>query len=130
MDRAATAGEQSGHASRPDSRFDPASSSVPKRFLCPAARVAPETVVRVDLAEGPCVAVYNLDGAYYATDDVCTHGDASLAEGVVDGTSIMCPYHGGTFDIRTGEPTGPPCIVPLRTFRVTREGDDLYAEVE
>jgi nitrite reductase/ring-hydroxylating ferredoxin subunit len=104
--------------------------NVPKRFLCPSAHVVPETVVRVDLQDGPSIAIYNLDGSYFATDNLCTHGDASLAEGVVDGDTIMCPFHGGTFDIRTGEATGPPCIVPLRTYPVTLEDGQLFAEVE
>ncbi len=101
-----------------------------KRFLCTAAQVPPAAVVRVELQDGLAIAVYNLDGSYHATDNLCTHGDASLAEGVVDGDTIMCPFHGGTFDIRTGEPTGPPCVTPLRTYRVTVEYDQLFAEVE
>ena len=98
---------------------------MPKRFLCTSDQVAPASVVRVDLPEGLAVAVYNLDGAYYATDNLCTHGDASLAEGVVEGDNIICPFHGGTFDIRTGEPTAPPCVMPLRTYPVTVEDGQL-----
>jgi nitrite reductase/ring-hydroxylating ferredoxin subunit len=105
-------------------------SYVPKRFLCTSDQVAPTSVVRVDLPDGLSVAVYNLDGSYYATDNLCTHGDASLAEGVVEGDNIMCPFHGGTFDIRTGEPTAPPCVMPLRTYPVTVEDGQLFAEVE
>lgn len=103
---------------------------MPKRYLCPAAEVAPQTVVRADLPDGTSMAIYNLGGCFYATDNLCTHGDASLAEGVIEGDMIMCPFHGGTFDIRTGEPTGPPCIVPLRTYRVIDEAGQLFAEDE
>ncbi|MDZ4753517.1 MAG: non-heme iron oxygenase ferredoxin subunit [Phycisphaerae bacterium] len=102
---------------------------MPKRFLCSSYQVVPGTVVLVDLPDGLAVAVYNLDGAYYATDNLCTHGEASLAEGVVEGDNIMCPFHGGTFDIRTGEPTAPPCVMPLRTYPVTVEDGQLFAEM-
>ncbi len=49
------------------------------------------------------IAIYNLDGAYYATEDICTHAYASLADGYVEGELIECPLHGGCFDIKTGK---------------------------
>jgi nitrite reductase/ring-hydroxylating ferredoxin subunit len=108
----------------------PQSQPVPKQFLCSVAKVAPDCVIRIDIAGLAPIAVYNLGGKFYATDDTCTHGEASLAEGVVDGCNIVCPFHGGTFDIRTGEATGPPCIVGLRSYPVIVENDALYVEIQ
>ena len=75
------------------------------------------------------IAIYNLNGEFYATDDTCTHGEASLAEGDIDGDSVVCPFHMGAFDIRSGEVTLPPCAVPLQTYPVSQRDDDLYIEI-
>lgn len=101
-----------------------------KTVLCKAAEIPAGTVKRVDIAGRPPIAVYNVDGEFFATDDRCTHGDASLSEGVVDEDIIECPLHGGAFEIRTGQPASLPCVLPLRTYRVKVEGENLVAEVE
>jgi naphthalene 1,2-dioxygenase system ferredoxin subunit len=62
------------------------------------------------------IAVYLVDGAVYATDNRCTHGDARLCDGFVEGHEIECPDHQGRFDIRTGAATGPPASVALATY--------------
>lgn len=64
------------------------------------------------------VTVYHLDDGWYATCDTCTHADCSLAEGDIDGDEIVCPCHGGAFDIRSGVATRLPCVVPVDTFQV------------
>lgn len=63
------------------------------------------------------VAVYNVDGEFYATQDDCTHGRASLSDGYLIGDEIECPLHQGMFNVRTGAVSAPPCAVALRTFR-------------
>jgi len=78
---------------------------------------------------GP-IAVYNLDGEFYATDDTCTHGDASLAEGDIDGDEVVCPYHLGTFDIRSGEAAASPCVLALKTFPVRVAHDIVYVQID
>lgn len=80
---------------------------------------------RVDVAGRPPLAVYNLEGRFYVTDDTCTHGKASLSEGYVEGTAIECPWHGGRFDIATGVPTCLPAVEPIATYRVAVVGDDV-----
>jgi nitrite reductase/ring-hydroxylating ferredoxin subunit len=107
-----------------------ADSIMTKLFLCRSAQVGLEKVLKIDIPKAPPLAVYNLEGEFYATENTCTHGEASLAEGVIEAGNIMCPYHGGMFDIKTGVPTGPPCIVPLRTYRVSVDGESLYANIE
>lgn len=93
--------------------------------LCAVGDIAEGEILRVDLEDGRALAVYHLEGAFYATDDLCTHGDASLAEGEIEGCNILCPFHLGSFDIRTGEPTGAPCSVALRTYAVTVEDGEV-----
>jgi nitrite reductase/ring-hydroxylating ferredoxin subunit len=85
--------------------------------LCAAAEVEPDTPVRV-LRDNVAYAVFSVNGQFYVTQDQCTHGPGSLAEGFVMGTEIECPFHQGRFDIRTGRPTAAPCIEALRTWSV------------
>jgi 3-phenylpropionate/trans-cinnamate dioxygenase ferredoxin subunit len=72
--------------------------------------------VRV-LAHVP-VAVFNADGTLYAIDDTCTHQDASLADGWLEGCLVECPLHASSFDLRTGQPVSPPARNPVRTYPV------------
>lgn len=93
--------------------------------LC-GVRDIPEGEVRqVDLSDGRVLAVYHMDGAFFATDDLCTHGDASLSEGEIEEGRIVCPYHMGSFDIRTGEPVAAPCSIAIKTYPVETVGEDV-----
>ena len=74
------------------------------------------------------IALFNCDGTYYATDDTCTHEEASLSDGWLDGTEISCPLHGAVFDVTTGAVLCLPAIRPLRTYPVRVEGDDIFVE--
>lgn len=74
------------------------------------------------------LAVYKVDGEVHVTDDRCTHQEASLAEGYLDGTEIECPRHQGVFDICTGRALTPPLEHPLRVYEVrTEQGRILVA---
>jgi ethylbenzene dioxygenase ferredoxin component len=75
------------------------------------------------------LAVYNIDGTYYATDDTCTHAYASLSEGSVDGDVIECPLHQGCFHIPTGKAVSPPAVEDLRTYAVKVVGTDVFIEL-
>jgi nitrite reductase/ring-hydroxylating ferredoxin subunit len=92
-------------------------TAVKRVALCAAADVAPDLPLQVIL-EGVAYAVYNVDDRFYVTQDQCTHGPGSLAEGFMMGCEIECPFHQGRFDIRTGLPTAAPCIEPLKTWTV------------
>lgn len=83
--------------------------------LCRADAVAPGTPLKVEVGD-LAVAVFNLDGEFFVTDDACTHGPGSLSEGEVNGDVVQCNFHGGEFNIRTGEVASPPCMVPVRTY--------------
>ena len=75
------------------------------------------------------VALYSAAGKYYATSILCSHGQASLADGYLEDFLIECPLHQGTFDIRTGAAMSEPCTVPIRTFPVKVEGDMIHIEL-
>lgn len=75
------------------------------------------------------VCLINLDGEIHAINDTCTHEDASLSDGTIVGDEIECPMHGGSFDIRTGEPTNFPVVVAIEKYGVRIDGDDIQVEV-
>ena len=78
---------------------------------------------------GRKVALFNLDGTFYAIDDFCTHRGAPLSEGEVMGTDVQCPWHGAMFNITTGEASGPPADTGVDTFNVRVEGSNIEVEV-
>jgi nitrite reductase/ring-hydroxylating ferredoxin subunit len=90
--------------------------------LCSAADVAPGGVIKVE-RQGLALAVFNVDGEFYVTDDHCTHGPGLLSEGYVDGDIVECNFHGGQYNIRTGAVVLPPCVDPVKTYpAVVRDG--------
>ena len=97
--------------------------------LCKAEDVAPGTALRVE-AGGVIVAVFHIEGAFYVTDDACTHGPGSLSEGYIDGDVIECNFHNGQFDIKTGEVVSPPCMIPVKTYAAKVEDGVVVIEVD
>lgn len=89
--------------------------------------VPEEGTLQVEVSGEP-VCLYNLGGTIYATHDTCTHAQASLSEGFVDGDKIECPLHQGLFDIRTGKALSPPVTVDLKVYAVKIEHGDIYVE--
>ncbi len=79
---------------------------------------------------GRRIAIYRIDGVYYATSDVCTHSNATLSEGEVVEGYIECPLHFGLFEIATGKAAGAPVTVDLRTYPVRVEGTRIEIEVD
>lgn len=78
---------------------------------------------RVVDADDVMIAVFNLDGEYYAIEDVCTHDGGELASGAIEGEEIICPRHGARFNIKTGEVTAPPAYEAVAAFPVrVRDG--------
>jgi len=71
------------------------------------------------------VAIFNVDGTYYAIEDVCTHDDGPLAEGDLNGCIISCPRHGATFDLRTGKVLTPPALVDVQSYDVQIQGENI-----
>lgn len=73
--------------------------------------------------DGTRVAVFNVDGHYYAIEDVCTHDGGMLTGGAVDGDQVVCPRHGARFSIKTGAVLSPPAYEDVQTFPVRLEGE-------
>lgn len=74
------------------------------------------------------VAIFNVDGRFYAIEDVCTHDGGPLADGNVYGHEIECPRHGALFDLRDGSVVSMPAVVPVPAYQVKVEGKDIYIE--
>lgn len=98
--------------------------------LCAAADVPAGSVRKCVVPGRSPFAVYNVNGEFFVTEDTCTHGMASLSEGTLDGDVIECPFHAGTFNVRTGEPIERPCVVPLKVFEPTVEDGAVYVNAE
>jgi nitrite reductase/ring-hydroxylating ferredoxin subunit len=75
------------------------------------------------------IALYNVDGEIYATDNVCTHAFAVLTDGFLDGDIIECPLHGGCFKVKTGEGQGAPITEDIKTYPVRIVGDAIEVQV-
>ena len=96
--------------------------------VCGVGDVAAGAALRVEA--GPLVlAVFNVDGAFYVTDDACTHGPGQLSEGFVEGDVVECNFHGGQFNIRTGEVVGPPCMVPVKIYQTIVVDGTVFIEI-
>ncbi|MXY94903.1 MAG: non-heme iron oxygenase ferredoxin subunit [Caldilineaceae bacterium SB0670_bin_27] len=79
--------------------------------------------------EGIRIAVFNLDGEYYAIEDVCTHDGGPLVEGdVLEGGQVECPRHGARFDIRTGDALSMPAFEPTPCYEVQIDDGNIYLE--
>jgi nitrite reductase/ring-hydroxylating ferredoxin subunit len=97
--------------------------------ICAQADIAPETVKAFEVGDLR-LAVYNIEGEFYVTDDECTHASASLADGMLEGDVIECSLHFGAFNVKSGEVVQPPCSLKLRTYKVVLQGDDIYADLD
>ncbi len=78
---------------------------------------------------GERIALFNMDGRFYAIGDTCTHAEASLGEGELREFEVECPFHGACFDIRTGEAKTPPAVTPVETYDVKVSGNDIEIRV-
>ena len=72
------------------------------------------------------IAVYNMDGAFYAIEDTCTHDGGDLAGGEVHGFEVECPRHGARFDVRSGAVTCPPATEPVSSFPVREDNGRIF----
>jgi nitrite reductase/ring-hydroxylating ferredoxin subunit len=97
--------------------------------LCSTADVAPGNAFKVETGD-LALAVFNVDGEFYVTDDLCTHGPGSLAEGYIEGDVVECNFHNGQFNIKTGEVVSPPCMVPVKTYKTVVENGRVFIETQ
>ena len=96
--------------------------------LCQVSDVAVGSAHKVEAGD-LVLAVYNVDGEIFVTDDACTHGPGSLSEGILEDDIIECNFHGGQFNVRTGEVMLPPCMEPVKTYKVSIENGVVFIDV-
>jgi naphthalene 1,2-dioxygenase system ferredoxin subunit len=94
---------------------------------------------RRDLAEGEplgvevagrAIALYDIDGNIFATDNICTHAYARLSDGWLDGELIECPLHAARFDVRTGKVLDPPATEDLKTYPVRVVDGEIQVKLD
>jgi 3-phenylpropionate/trans-cinnamate dioxygenase ferredoxin component len=96
--------------------------------VCSLADLAPGTSRRLDT--DPAIALWRTDdGTVYAIDDTCTHQDASLADGWLEGCAVECPLHASRFDLRTGAVDAPPAKLGVRTHKVSVVDGQIHLEL-
>ncbi len=95
--------------------------------VCSKNEVGPGQHKVVDV-DGAMVAVFNLNGDFYAIEDVCTHDGSEIAIGCIIGDDIECPRHGARFCIKTGAVTAPPAYEPIDTFPVMVQDQVVYVQ--
>jgi nitrite reductase/ring-hydroxylating ferredoxin subunit len=95
--------------------------------LCAAADVPEGSALRIE-TETLTLAVFNLGGVFYVTDDHCTHGPGSLSDGWIEGEEVECDFHNGRFHIPTGAVTAPPCMIALATYETEVVNGDVMID--
>ncbi len=90
--------------------------------------VPEDDVIGIDIA-GKSLALYQVEGEIYATDNLCTHGNARLCDGFLEGHEIECPLHQGKFDIRNGKAMCAPLTEDVRTYPVKIEGSRVFVDL-
>lgn len=102
------------------------SQAVERVALCQRTEVETGKALRIEKGQ-LVVAVFNLDGEFFVTDDACTHGPGSLSEGCVEGDIVECDFHNGAFNIRTGAVAAAPCMIPIKTYRTVVDSAGLVS---
>lgn len=97
-------------------------------YVARVTELTPGTARRV-VVESVGILLCNVAGSFYAIEDVCTHDGAPLDQGELDGVRITCPRHGAVFDVTTGAVLALPAIIPLRTFPVEIEDENVRVSV-
>ena len=97
--------------------------------VCSVSDVPENSVKSFEVGDS-VIAVYNVGGEFFATDNECTHAAASLADGILEGDVIECALHFGAFNVRTGEAVQAPCFTPLRTYKVEVRGGQVFVDLD
>jgi 3-phenylpropionate/trans-cinnamate dioxygenase ferredoxin component len=102
---------------------------VTRQRVANSSELPEESMMRVEVDGVPICLVHAQDGNVYAIGDTCTHEEYSLCEGELWDMSVECPRHGSRFDVRTGQVTGLPAVIPAKTYPVTIENGEIFVEV-
>jgi biphenyl 2,3-dioxygenase ferredoxin subunit len=95
--------------------------------LCKATEIEVGKAIKIEKG-GLSLAIFNVAGEFYVTNDTCTHGPGSLSEGCIAGDIVECDFHYGAFNIRTGEVVAPPCMTPLKTYAARVQDGEIVIE--
>ncbi len=98
--------------------------------VCAAEDVAKGTAISAEVDGIPVAIVHTEDGTFHAIYDECSHAEVPLSEGEVEGCTLECWLHGSRFDLRTGEPTGPPATEPVPVYPVEIRDGDIYIDID
>ena len=98
------------------------------KTVAEADAIPPGTVREVTLGDDD-IAVYNVEGEFFATTNVCTHDEAYLSDGELFGHVVECPLHGARFDVRTGKVLSLPAVYPLKTYEVRVEDGKVQVRI-
>lgn len=79
--------------------------------------------------KGQNIALFNVDGSFYAIDNACTHQGGPLSEGILEGTTVTCPWHRAKFDVTAGTNLTPPAYAPVKGYSIRVVGTDLEIEL-
>ncbi|HVJ54801.1 MAG TPA: non-heme iron oxygenase ferredoxin subunit [Aliidongia sp.] len=91
--------------------------------------LAEDMVIGVEIG-GEAVALYNLEGRIYATDNICSHAFALLSDGYLGDGTIECPLHAARFDVKTGKVLCAPATKDIRTYPTRIEGEDILIDLD
>lgn len=80
--------------------------------------------------KGKNVTVVNFEDEFFAIEDTCSHAQCSLGEGVLDGKTVVCPCHGGQFDVTSGKVLAMPPTEDISTYKVKVEDEDVLVEID
>ena len=96
--------------------------------VCKTSQLKKGDMIDFDYEEKK-ILIANLNGQIYATDRICTHAEADLSTGILGEEGVTCPLHLSTFDLKTGVPQNLPAEIPLKTYNVKIEQNEIYVEV-
>lgn len=85
---------------------------------------------KVVQADGRNIALFNVEGTFFAIDNTCTHRGGPLGEGNLSTDTVECPWHGAHFNVKTGAVTRRPALAGVRSFPVKVEGNDVFVEMD
>ena len=101
---------------------------MPRIELCNTSDVEVGSALRVE-RDDLTLAVFNIAGEFFVTDDACTHGPGSLSEGYIEDDIVECNFHNGQFNIKTGEVVAPPCMIAIKTYKTAVENGKVFIEI-
>jgi nitrite reductase/ring-hydroxylating ferredoxin subunit len=102
---------------------------MPAIQVCAASDIPVNGVISREVGD-ELVAIYNINGTYYATEARCTHGMADLADGTIDGEEIECTFHFGKFHVPSGKATESPCFIALKTYKTEVRDGHVFVDLD